>query len=172
MPVDLNDLSSSCQKNLARDYEGRIDTIANFMGDSFEQDKGLLARKKKQQRWLEFIIILLPLMVAIISTYLIFLTDQILVAVINAVNAIPPYIQKMIREDIEALEKQRKSAFTLLSLRNTIESSAELGVLQGDLLRKAHDGLSNLMTTFDFVSPGAQLQDINTHVTMLCPGSS
>ncbi|NHJ13092.1 MAG: hypothetical protein EAX95_05410 [Candidatus Thorarchaeota archaeon] len=172
MPVDLNTLSPTCQKNLAKDYEDRIDTIANFMGDSFDQDKDLLATKKKQQRWLEFLIILLPLLVAILSTYLIFLTDQILVAFINAVNAIPPFAQRMIREDIEELEKQRKSAFTLLSLRNTIDNSAQLGVLQGDLLRKAHGSLSNLMTTFDFISAGTQLPDINAHVTMLCPGGA
>ncbi|MFW9985526.1 MAG: hypothetical protein ACFFDJ_03075 [Candidatus Odinarchaeota archaeon] len=170
MSVELDKLSKGCQLNLAQHYDNKIESFMKPMGKEIEKDA--VAKRKYENRltWIMLLTKTLPLLTSIISVVLIFLTQQILTALINLINAIPPFLQDEIQKKIDFHNKRFQLCSALEDTRVDIKSFAHHGGLKGDILKVSHNSLDSLKskinTTYDL---NFKLKTLPMLVKAICP---
>lgn len=165
MSWETQTLSTKCQKAIADIYIVQIDQYIPVLPETKE------LRKKRDNardklRYMPWVNLILPVIVGIISSLAVYITDNLALVLINAIDAVPAALQKHLDSNFEESDSQLDIAMNLRLLRSSIEKLAQKGGLEKDSLKRNHKQLETLQKELDygdvsFESPGTLIPKLD-----------
>ncbi len=169
MSSEYSKLDKTCQNNLASYYDQKIQTLLKPFDNGIDEDRKAIHKFKTRLEFIKLTTKTLPVVTAVISIALFFLTQQILTALINLVNSLPPFFQDSTQKKIEYHQGRRSIRTQLDDTRIDIKAYVQAEGFKGNLLTETHSHLDNLKsainTAFDL---NYKLRKLPTLVRHLC----
>jgi Flp pilus assembly protein TadB len=134
-------LTQEQQNKAAKNFSDQVDKTLNSMKKfSKENEEGAL---HKIDNW-TLIAAAVPIVMALVSTYLVFLTKEFLTSLTSIVDFFPPWIVRRAKTDVDFFNKNRKVRVFLENLQASIVRQAIIGDLTREELKEAEEKLQNI----------------------------
>ena len=138
-------MSNNNQQQLADDFSDTIDGFLSQLADiNLEEQKSL---SKKVHDW-TVVAAVLPLIMAGISTFLVFLTKEALTSLTSLFDVVPPLYVTRAKTNLDDFSELFQVKNNLELLRGRINRLALMGKLEGDVLEEIENELKQYAKFF------------------------
>lgn len=137
---------SSSQQQLADSFHATIDEIlSKYLAGVTPEKKSFF--DKTVHNW-NVVAKVLPLIMAVISTSLVFITKEALTSLSSLLDVVPPLYVGYAKKNLDSFNKLFDMKINLEVLKGRISRAVSLGILQGDLVTEIENELRKYIAFF------------------------